>query len=137
MDNEHLLLSDFKLDLKVFLGGISYLQNHLKSKATKTVHGLYHDGTSQTVHSVETIFGLVPSNVGLRGFPLRRVSRSTYLTENFRFSPIPRTGYRYREDVDKARKIEDFPGCSFISPHRFYYFTIQRDDVITLMETSP
>ncbi|MED6183385.1 hypothetical protein PIB30_037388, partial [Stylosanthes scabra] len=54
---------------------------------------------------------------------------------------IPRAGYRYREDVDKERKIGDFPGCSFISPHRFYYFinyfTIQRDSVITLMDTSP
>ncbi|MED6172031.1 hypothetical protein PIB30_046337 [Stylosanthes scabra] len=41
----------------------------------------------------------------------------------------------------KERKIGDFPGCSFISPHKFYYFisyfTIQRDSVITLMETSP
>ncbi|MED6204855.1 hypothetical protein PIB30_012626 [Stylosanthes scabra] len=50
-------------------------------------------------------------------------------------------GYRHREDVDKGRKIRDFPGCSFSSPHRFYYFisyfTIQRDIVITLMETSP
>ncbi|MED6171111.1 hypothetical protein PIB30_037673, partial [Stylosanthes scabra] len=45
------------------------------------------------------------------------------------------------ENVDKERKIRDFSGYSFISPHIFYYFisyfTIQRDNVITLMETSP
>ncbi|MED6171116.1 hypothetical protein PIB30_037678 [Stylosanthes scabra] len=54
---------------------------------------------------------------------------------------LEKQGYCHREDVDKERKIVDFPSCSFISPHRFYYFftyfTIQRDSVITLMETSP
>ncbi|MED6218302.1 hypothetical protein PIB30_025534 [Stylosanthes scabra] len=54
---------------------------------------------------------------------------------------LEKQGYRHREDDDKERKIRDFPGCSFISTHRFYYFfsyfTIQRDSVITLMETSP
>ncbi|MED6205180.1 hypothetical protein PIB30_015518 [Stylosanthes scabra] len=45
---------DFHKLLMVFLGEITSLQDHLKLKDPKTVH------------SVKTIFGLVPSNVGLR-----------------------------------------------------------------------
>ncbi|MED6194148.1 hypothetical protein PIB30_025876 [Stylosanthes scabra] len=56
------------------------------------------------VYKWKTIFGLVPSNVGLRGVSLRRVSRSTYLTGNLRFSPLscfPHAGYPLRDDVER------------------------------------
>ncbi|MED6205790.1 hypothetical protein PIB30_020916 [Stylosanthes scabra] len=78
-----------------------------------------------------------------RVFPLEEslIARTLLGTLGSHPLVIPRAGYRHREDVDKERKIEDFQGYSFISPHRLYYNVLllhnSRHSVTTLMKTSP
>ncbi|MED6153026.1 hypothetical protein PIB30_097568 [Stylosanthes scabra] len=91
-------------------------------------------GIRQDRYSGETILELVPGNVGLR-VDNRRMSSWPALGSGMHHTFIPRAGYRHREDVDNERKIEDFQGYSFISPHRLYYNS--RDSVTTLIKTSP
>ncbi|MED6147059.1 hypothetical protein PIB30_040433 [Stylosanthes scabra] len=79
--------------------------------------------------------------VGFLGISLRRVSRGTYLTENFRFSPLsyfPRAGYHYSEDVNMERKTGYFPGYSFLLILILLLLPRDsRDNVADLMKTSP